>query len=97
VDEALRLPNVTAFRNNRGIGIKPNFIFIEYLVSQRGTPGIVASFYGEPHRFKDPEKVLYSGRGTYSRARIEDASRLAYVLPFIRQAYELKYGSPSVA
>lgn len=92
VDEAMKFQHVCAFKNKRGIGIKPNFTFVEYLVSHRGTPGIVVSFYGEPHQYDDPEKVLYPGRRSYSRTRIEDSTRLSYVLGFIRKAHELKYG-----
>jgi hypothetical protein len=83
---------VYAEKSRRGIYIRPNFAVVEYLIS-RGKSGISVSFYGEPHRHTNPPKILVKGRHSYSRARIHHAEDLEKVLPHIKQAYELKFGS----
>jgi hypothetical protein len=92
VDEALKFPGVKAFRASRGIGFKPNFVFIEYLMSRGGKAGIGVSFYGEPQRHKNPPRVLSKGIPSYSRAKIYSEEDLNAVLPHIRQSFELKFG-----
>ncbi len=97
VDEALKLPappgysRVSATRSRRGIAIDPNFVFIEYLMSQGGTVGISASFYGGPARHGN-NSIVTKGRGTYGRARIRTKADLAAATPHIRKAYELRFG-----
>ncbi|MBL9217185.1 MAG: hypothetical protein JNG82_01760 [Opitutaceae bacterium] len=91
-DEAQRLGRVRAYRNRRGIGFDPNFVFIEYLMSRSGG-GIGVSFYGEPHRHANPPEILVKGIPSYSRAKIYSVADLDAILPHIRQAYELKFGS----
>lgn len=93
VDEALKQPHVLPFKKGRGIGFKPNYVFIEYLMRRGGTAGIGVSFYGEPQRHKNPPSFLIRGIPSYSRARIRTASELKAILPHIRQSYELKFGS----
>src|SRR5690606_56261 len=73
-DEAQKLGRVRAFRNRRGIGFDPNFVFIEYLMSRSGAGGIGVSFYGEPHRHSNPPKILVKGIPSYSRAKIYSPS-----------------------
>lgn len=93
VDEALKLPKVRAFRNRRGIGFDPNFVFIEYLMSRGGIGGIGVSFYGEPDRHQNPPAILKRGIPSYSRAKVRSDADLDSILPHIRQSYELKFGS----
>jgi hypothetical protein len=92
VDEATKLPDVCAEKRGRGVGFEPRFAQIEYLVSFRGTPGIVVSLYGKPKEFDDPLRLLTPDRKSYSRARILDPEQLKYFLPFLKQAYERRYG-----
>jgi hypothetical protein len=94
VDEALKFRGVEAFQVRRGIGFKPNFVFIEYLMSRGGKAGIGVSFYGEPSRHKNPPKILVQGIPSYSRAKIYSDTELHAILPHIRQSHELKFGSP---
>jgi hypothetical protein len=93
VDEALKFSGVEAFQVRRGIGFKPNFVFIEYLMSRGGKAGIGVSFYGEPNRHKNPPPILVSGIPSYSRAKIYSDADLRLILPHIRQSHELKFGS----
>ena len=93
VDEALKLGKIRAFRNRRGIGFDPNFVFIEYLMSRSGTGGIGVSFYGEPKRHTKPPRILVKGIPSYSRAKIYSAEDLDVILPHIRESFELKFGS----
>jgi hypothetical protein len=92
-DEAFKFPNVQATRIRRGIGFKPNFVFIEYLMSRGGKAGIGVSFYGEPSRHKNSPQILVQGIPSYSRAKIYSEAELKSILPHIRQSYELKFGS----
>lgn len=92
VDEALKFPSVEVFQTSRGIGFKPNFVFIEYLMSRGGKAGIGVSFYGEPHRHETPPEILGKGIPSYSRAKIYSEADLQAILPHIRQSYELKFG-----
>lgn len=92
VDEAQKFPGVEASRVRRGVGFKPNFVFIEYLMSRGGKVGIGVSFYGAPNRHKNPPSILIPGIPSYSRAKIYSEKDLQAVLPHIRQSYELKFG-----
>lgn len=91
-DEAQKLGRVRAFRNRRGIGFDPNFVFIEYLMSRSGGGGIGVSFYGEPQRHSSPPEILKKGIPSYSRAKVYSAADLAAILPHVQQAFELKFG-----
>ena len=92
VDEVFKFPHVEAFKVRRGIGFKPNFVFIEYLMSRGGKAGIGVSFYGEPSRHKNPPSILVPGIPSYSRAKIYSEAELQKILPHIRQSHELKFG-----
>jgi hypothetical protein len=96
VDEALKLPGVQAFPTSRGVGFRPNFVFIEYLMSRGGKAGIGVSFYGEPHRHENRPEILVRGIPSYSRAKIYSDADLRTILPHIRQSYELKFGKLSL-
>jgi hypothetical protein len=90
VDAALKLPNVRAFRKDRGIGFEPNFVWVEYLPTTR-LGSIMLSFYGGPDRHRNP--LLRAGRTeSYSRASIHTADELKKVLPCVEKAYRLKLG-----
>jgi hypothetical protein len=91
-DEAQKFPGVEASRIRRGVGFKPNFVFIEYLMSRGGKVGIGVSFYGAPSRHKNPPSILVPGIPAYSRAKIYNEKDLQAILPHIRQSYELKFG-----
>ena len=86
VDEALKLPGVQAFRTSRGVGFRPNFVFIEYLMSRGGKAGIGVSFYGEPHRHENRPEILGRGIPSYSRAKIYSDANLRAILPHVPQA-----------
>jgi hypothetical protein len=94
VDEASKLPQVSAARRKRGIGFAPNFLRIEYLRSQGGRSGVKVSLYGSPSRFAGAPSSLRAGRGTYSRILIENDQQLKNFLPLVPQAYQLRCGSP---
>ena len=90
VDEALKLANVRAFRNNRGIGFEPNFVFIEYL-HERAPGGVGLSFYGGPERHHN--SLILTGRtDSYSRAIVRSQAELQSVLPHVCKAYGFKFG-----
>jgi len=90
VDEALKISGVRAFKSNRGVGLEPNFVFIEYL-RERAPGGIGLSFYGGPERHQN--KIIRDGRTpSYSRALIGTPAELQSVLPHVRKAYGLKFG-----
>jgi hypothetical protein len=93
VDAALTYPNTKAFKNNRGIGIDDNFVFIEYL-RFRGTPGIMASFCPPPEELHDATGllVLKPGRGKYTRVDITNRDALNAAIELIRQAWEWRFG-----
>jgi|ERR1700733_13992776 len=93
VDRALSFPSIVASRVRRGIGFKPNFVFIEYLLSQGGRSGIVVSFYGTPSSLGDTRGILRQSRAVYCRSiPIISNEDLNYVLQFIPKAYELRFG-----
>lgn len=93
VDEALKYGNSQAFKTDKGVGIKPNFAFVEYLRLRPGTPGIGVSLYGNRDQFPKVSDLLIKGRTpSYSRARISNAAELKRVLPLIREAYRLRFG-----
>jgi hypothetical protein len=92
VNEALKLPGVTARKSNRGIGITftPNFISIEYL--RKRTPGIELSL-GAPRARLNALPGIKKGRtNSYSRIQIDDDQLLAQSLPLIREVYEVRQG-----
>jgi hypothetical protein len=90
VDQALKIPGIKAFKadSGRGIGIEPNFVFVEYL--QKSWPGgIGVSFYGSPG--KHAHRGLRPGRNpNYSRSTARTLDELKPLLAEIRQSYELK-------
>ena len=91
VDEALSFAGVKAFKNDRGIGFQPNFVWIEYIRLRDYPGGFVASFYGVAEDFNDPPPRLKAGRGqSYSRADIYDEEDLKAVIPIIKQSWELR-------
>jgi hypothetical protein len=93
VDEALKIPGIKAFMadSGRGIGIEPNFVFVEYL--QKSWPGgIGVSFYGSPD--KHHHTGLRPGRNpNYSRSTARTADELKPLLGEIIRSYELKRGT----
>ncbi len=90
IDEAFKIPGVRAFKSNRGVGLDPNFVFIEYL-RERAPGGIGLSFYGGPERHQN--SLIRDGRTpSYSRAIIRTAAELQSVLPNVRKAYGFKFG-----
>jgi hypothetical protein len=90
VNEALKVSGARAFKSNRGVGIEPNFVFIEYL-RERAPGGIGLSFYGGPERHQN--KLIRDGRTpSYSRALIGTPTELQSVLPHVRKAYAFKFG-----
>jgi len=90
VDEALKIPGVRARPNERGVGLEPNFAWIEYLHKQY--PGAVGlSFYGSPSSLRNPK--LKPGRtSSYSRAIARNQEELGALLDVLRQSYWLKMG-----
>ena len=88
----MKLGHVRAFKNRRGIGFEPNFVFIEYLMSRSRSGGIGVSFYGGPDRHSNPPPILRKGIPSYSRAKIYSHSDLDAILPHVRQSFELKFG-----
>jgi len=77
--------------SGRGIGIEPNFVFVEYL--QKSWPGGVGvSFYGSPD--KHAHSGLRPGRNpNYSRSTARTHDELKPLLAEIRRSYELKRGT----
>jgi hypothetical protein len=94
VDEVLKVPHVTGYKKDSGIGFEPNFVFIESLLSRGTRSGIRVSFFGRPEQFKNPPSVLKMGRPpSYSRAVIETVDDLKAILPLIRESHQLRFGS----
>jgi hypothetical protein len=93
VAEALKISGARAFKaySGRGIGIEPNFVFVEYL--QKSYPGgIGVSFYGRPEDHLYPH-ILRPGRNpNYSRSIVCNQEGLKPLLEEIRRAHELKFG-----
>ncbi len=93
VSEALRISGSKAFKaySGRGIGIEPNFVFIEYL--QKSYPGgIGVSFYGKPEDHLH-STLLRPGRNpNYSRAIVCSQEALQPLLQEIRRSHELRFG-----
>jgi hypothetical protein len=91
VDESLKMPGTSAsFSGPRGISIKPNFVFVEYLQKRR-PGGIGVSFYGSPEDLRYAE--LRPGRTpSYSRAIVVTKQELKPMLEVIRRSYQLKFG-----
>lgn len=93
IDEALKYGNAKAFKTEKGVGVEPNFAFVEYLRSRRNSPGICVSLYGNRKQFHEATDLLTKGRTpSYSRASIGNSAELRRVLPLIREAYSLKLG-----
>jgi hypothetical protein len=91
VDESLRMPGTRAFKafSGRGVGIEPNFVFIEYL-RKRQPGGIGVSFYGSPGSLQRPS--LLPGRNpNYSRSIACTQEELSPLLEVIRRSYQLKF------
>jgi hypothetical protein len=91
VNECLGIPGIRAYKNGRGVGIEPNFVWVEYLnVRQPG--GIGVSLYGSPDQLRYPR--LRSGRTpSYSRYTIRTRDELEPLLEVVRRSYQLKFGS----
>jgi len=92
VDESLKMPGTRAFKafSGRGVGIEPNFVFIEYL-RKRQPGGIGVSFYGSPGSLQSPS--LRPGRNpNYSRSVARIQAELKPLLEVIRRSYQLKFG-----
>src|SRR5208337_3175733 len=92
VDESLKMPGTRAFRafSERGVGIEPNFVFVEYL-QKRHPGGIGVSFYGSPDRLG--YRGLLPGRNpNYSRSVARTEEELKPLLDLIRRSYQLKFG-----
>ncbi len=93
VDEALTFPGTRAFKppSGRGVGIEPNFVFVEYLLKRQLPAGIGVSFYGSPSHLNHPGLTV--GRNAnYSRATAHSEEELKSLLPLIRRSYELRFG-----
>ena len=93
VDEALKLPGTRAFKSlsGRGVGIEPNFVFIEYLL-KRYPGGIGVSFYGNPTSLG----LSTPGRNpNYSRSQARSFDELKPLLKLIRRSYQLRFGTAS--
>jgi len=78
-------------KTEASIDFKPNLIRIERLLSQGYQFGINVSFYGEPHRYKNPPSFLVKGMNGYSRAKIRDEQSLDIILPLLKETYYLKF------
>jgi hypothetical protein len=93
VGEALKISGARAFKaySGRGIGIEPNFVFIEYL--QKSSPGgIGVSFYGRPEDHLHPQMLRPGRNPNYSRSIACNQEGLKPLLEEIRRAHELKFG-----
>jgi hypothetical protein len=90
VNKALEIPGTRAFKTERGIGIEPNFVFVEYLL-KRQPGGIGVSFYGRPSAHFIGG--LLDGRNpNYSRATAHSPEELKPLLESVRRSYQLKFG-----
>jgi hypothetical protein len=79
-----------------GIGVKPNFVFVESLLKQSGRYGIRVSFYNRNGAImKAAPKLMKPGQGNYCRCLVESAEILEQIRPLIRMAYDLKFGKTS--
>jgi hypothetical protein len=92
LNEVFKLPDVEVRRDRYGIAIRPNFIWIEALLSKAGRAGVRVSFYDKNGESRHSLPLLKRGQGNYSRAVVENASDLEAILPLVRRAYELKFG-----
>ncbi len=93
VGEALKMPGAMAFKafSGRGIGIEPNFVFVEYL--QKSDPGgIGVSFYGRPEDHLHLNLLRPGRNPNYSRSIVCTHEGLKPLLEEIRRAHELKFG-----
>jgi len=93
VDGALKMPGTTAFKaySERGVGMRPNFVFVEYL--QKSYPGGVGvSFYGRPEDHLRPTLLRPGRNPNYSRSIACTQETLKPLLEEIRRSYELKFG-----
>ena len=91
IDEALKHGDAEAFKTEKGVGLKPNFAFVEYLGKR--SPGICVSLYGNRKEYPKILDLLKNGRtSSHSRAQISNPADLRRLLPLIREAYRLKLG-----
>jgi hypothetical protein len=93
VGEALKVLGARAFKafSGRGIGIEPNFVFVEYL--QKSHPGgIGVSFYGRPQDHLHPNLLRPGRNPNYSRSIVCTHVALKPLLEEIRRSHELKFG-----
>jgi len=93
VAEALKFGNARAFRafSGRGIGLDPNFVFVEYL--QKSHPGgIGVSFYGRPQDHIHPTLLRPGRNPNYSRSIACTQETLKPLIEEIGRSYELKFG-----
>jgi hypothetical protein len=93
VAEALRVPGTRAFKafNGRGIGIDPNFVFVEYL-QKTHSGGIGVSFYGRPQDHLHPALLRPGRNPNYSRSIVCTHEGLKPLLEEIKRSHELKFG-----
>jgi hypothetical protein len=93
VGEALRMPGTRAFKafSGRGIGIEPNFVFVEYLQKSH-SGGIGVSFYGGPQDHLHPSLLRPGRNPNYSRSIVCTHEGLKPLLDEIQRSHELKFG-----
>jgi len=93
VDEALRISKARAFKaySGRGIGIEPNFVFVEYLQKSH-LGGIGVSFYGRPEDHIHTALLRPGRNPNYSRAIACTQEALSPLLEEIGRSHELKFG-----
>jgi hypothetical protein len=93
LDEVKKLKSVNVAREKNGIKIEPNFVWIEYLLKRSGRFGIRVSFYNRKKVImKAAPDLMNAGFGSYCRCLVESTEVLKQIRPFIRKAYELKFG-----
>ncbi len=93
VGDALKVSGTRAFKafSGRGIGIEPNFVFVEYL--QKSHPGgIGVSFYGRPQDHLHASLLRPGRNPNYSRSIVCTHEGLKPLLEEIRRSHELKFG-----
>ncbi len=90
-DEALKLPGVTARPTERGVGLVPNFAWIEYL--HKRYPGAIGlSFYGSQASLPSADLLMPGRTSSYSRAIAHTQEELKRLLDVMRKSYWLKTG-----
>jgi hypothetical protein len=93
VNEALKIPGTKAFKDpsGRGIGIKPNFVWIQYL-QKRHPGGIGLSFYGRPQDHLHPSLLRPGRNPNYSKSIVCTQEGLKPLLEEVKRSHELKFG-----